>query len=167
MTNKITNYKISYKPILILFVLSIFTYFGCTPKVVENASSTETVIKEEIKDIAEIADTTPSPTKMVEIKERKFILNEAVPLDPNVRIGTLSNGMKYYITDDNDMAPMSWYDLFESRFFSSYITKRSNSLDLRIIDQFEGYEQAGVDRLIESNKIKMELFNLEHDLWTY
>ena len=97
MTNKITNYKISYKPILILFVLSIFTYFGCTPKVVENASSTETVIKEEIKDIAEIADTTPSPTKMVEIKERKFILNEAVPLDPNVRIGTLSNGMKYYI----------------------------------------------------------------------
>ncbi len=69
--------------------------------------------------------------------------------------------------EDNDMAPMSWYDLFENRFFSSYIIKKSNSLDLRIQDIYDGYDQAGVDRLLESNKIKMELFNLEHDLWTY
>ncbi len=69
--------------------------------------------------------------------------------------------------EDNDMAPMSWYDLFENRFFSSYIIKKSNSLDLRIKDMYDGYDQAGVDRLMESEKIKMELFNLEHDLWTY
>lgn len=75
---------------------------------------------------------------------------------------------KYKVNnEDNDMAPMSWYDLFESRYFASYITKRSNSLDLRVKDMYDGYDQAGVDRLMESNKIKMELFNLEHDLWTY
>jgi gliding motility associated protien GldN len=68
---------------------------------------------------------------------------------------------------ENDMAPMSWYDLFENRFFASYIIKKSNSLDLRVADMYDGYDQAGVDRLMESEKIKMELFNLEHDLWTY
>ena len=75
---------------------------------------------------------------------------------------------KYQVyTEDNDMAPMTWYDLFESRFFASYITKRSNTLDMRVKDIYDGYDQAGIDRLMESNKIKMELFNLEHDLWTY
>jgi len=75
---------------------------------------------------------------------------------------------KYKVyNEENDMAPMSWYDLFEKRYFASYITKRSNSLDLRVKDMYDGYDQAGVDRLMESNKIKMELFNLEHDLWTY
>lgn len=63
----------------------------------------------------------------------------------------------------NDNAPMSWSDLFEARFFSSYIYKVSNTLDLRLKDQF-GEEEA---MLIESDKVKRELFNFEHDLWTY
>lgn len=63
----------------------------------------------------------------------------------------------------NDAAPMTWFDLFEARFFSSYIYKESNILDLRLIDQYAD----GVDRLLESEKIKMELFNFEHDLWSY
>jgi len=63
----------------------------------------------------------------------------------------------------NDAAPMTWFDLFEARFFSSYIYKESNILDLRLIDQYAD----GVDRLLESDKIKAELFNFEHDLWTY
>lgn len=69
--------------------------------------------------------------------------------------------------DFNDMAPMTWNDLFESRFFASYIYKKSNVLDLRLEDQWSGYENAGIDRLLESEKIKQELFNFEHDLWTY
>jgi len=64
----------------------------------------------------------------------------------------------------NDNAPMTWYDLFESRFFSSYIYKASNVLDLRLKDI---YADNGIDRLLESEKIKAELFNFEHDLWEY
>ncbi len=71
------------------------------------------------------------------------------------------------VSDFNDIAPMTWYDLFESRFFASYIYKKSNVLDLRLQDQIYGYENEGRDRLLESEKIKMELFNFEHDLWEY
>jgi len=67
----------------------------------------------------------------------------------------------------NDIGPMSWYDLFESRFFASYILKISNPLDLRVQDIYFGYENEGIDRLMESEKIKAELFNFEHDLWEY
>ncbi len=66
--------------------------------------------------------------------------------------------------DNNDVAPMSWYDLFESRFFASYIFKSSNSLGLRLQDKFPNSEY---DQLLESELIKQELFNWEHDLWTY
>ena len=59
---------------------------------------------------------------------------------------------------------MTWYDLFEKRFFSSYIYKASNVLDLRLKDI---YADSGIDRLLESQKIKAELFNFEHDLWEY
>ncbi len=75
---------------------------------------------------------------------------------------------KYRVfNDNNDIPPMSWYDLFESRIFASYIYKKTNALDRRISDMFTGYEGEGIDRLLESDKIKAELFNFEHDLWTY
>lgn len=69
--------------------------------------------------------------------------------------------------EENDMAPMTWTDLFDSRMFSSYIMKRSNVLDYRIEHYYDGYERAGIDRLLESEKIKNELLNFEHDLWEY
>jgi gliding motility associated protien GldN len=64
----------------------------------------------------------------------------------------------------NDASVITWSDLFEMRRFSSYIYKQSNVLDVRLIDMFPNN---GVDRLLESDKIKSELFNWEHDLWTY
>ena len=64
--------------------------------------------------------------------------------------------------DQNDGAPMTWEDVFEMRYFSSYIYKASNVKDLRLQDQFTGR-----DLLMEADKIKQEIFNLEHDLWTY
>ena len=69
--------------------------------------------------------------------------------------------------DYNEISPVSWYDLFEQRRFASYIMKQSNALDLRIEDIYFGYERQGIDRLMESDKIKAELFNFEHDLWEY
>jgi gliding motility associated protien GldN len=62
----------------------------------------------------------------------------------------------------NDRALTTWDDLFEMRLFSSYIYKTSNVRNDRIRDY-----ASGVDMLLEADKIKNELFNFEHDLWTY
>ncbi|MBX2845667.1 MAG: gliding motility protein GldN, partial [Saprospiraceae bacterium] len=63
----------------------------------------------------------------------------------------------------NDALRMSWDDLFKSRFFSSYIVKASNALDQDIID----YTGDQMDALYESEAIKEQIFNFEHDLWEF
>lgn len=65
---------------------------------------------------------------------------------------------------NNDGAQMSWEDLMEMRYFSSYIYKMSNVYDYRLQD-FQGL--SGVDLLLESDKLKMEIFNFENNLWAY
>jgi hypothetical protein len=65
-------------------------------------------------------------------------------------------------TDGNDASPLSWEDLFEQRRFSSYIYKESNVTNRRLQDIY-----SGVDILLEGEKIKQEIFNWEHDLWSY
>lgn len=62
----------------------------------------------------------------------------------------------------NDASPTTWEDLFEMRFFASYIYKESNVYDRRLEDYL-----SGVDLLLEADKIKQEIFNFEHDLWSY
>lgn len=62
----------------------------------------------------------------------------------------------------NDASPMTWEDIFEMRFFSSYIIKESNVFDRRLQDYL-----SGVDLLMEADKIKQQIFNFEHDLWSY
>ena len=62
----------------------------------------------------------------------------------------------------NDRALMTWDDLFEMRMFSSYIYKESNVRN----DRIQEYA-TGVDKLLEADKIKKELLNFEHDLWSY
>jgi len=68
--------------------------------------------------------------------------------------------------EDNIASPISWDDLFEMRRFESYIVKRSNVNDYRLKDYPE-FAENGVDRLLESDKVKEEIFNFEHDLWSY
>lgn len=62
----------------------------------------------------------------------------------------------------NDAVTISWEDLFEMRYFSSYIYKESNPHDRRIQDY-----ATGVDALYESDRVKNDIFNFEHDLWSY
>jgi gliding motility associated protien GldN len=62
----------------------------------------------------------------------------------------------------NDAGRMSWEDIIEMRYFSSYIYKESNIHDRRLQDYL-----SGVDILLEADKIKNELLNFEHDLWSY
>jgi gliding motility associated protien GldN len=62
----------------------------------------------------------------------------------------------------NTNATISWEDLFEMRYFASYIYKESNVYDRKIEDYVQG-----VDLLMESERIKNDIFNWEHDLWQY
>jgi len=63
----------------------------------------------------------------------------------------------------NDAANRSWEDVFESRYFNSYIIKESNVLNRRI----EGFMADGRERLMEAERIKQEILNKEQDLWSY
>jgi gliding motility associated protien GldN len=71
-------------------------------------------------------------------------------------------GRHRVFVDNNDASPMSWEDLFEIRRFSSYVFKESNVHDRRL----QNYLQ-GIDILLEGEKIKQDIFNYEHDLWSY
>lgn len=66
------------------------------------------------------------------------------------------------VFNQNGAALTSWEDIFETRFFASHIYKEANVQNLRLKDYY-----TGVDRLLEAEKIKEELFNFEHDLWSY
>jgi len=57
---------------------------------------------------------------------------------------------------------MSWEDLFEMRFFASSIYKSSNVLDYRVQDNYQG-----IEALLEADKLKKEIRQFEHDLWSY
>lgn len=62
----------------------------------------------------------------------------------------------------NDAIQMSWEDIFEARLFSSYIVKESNVYD-RLIESYA----TGIDAVLESERIKHELFKKEHELWSF
>lgn len=64
----------------------------------------------------------------------------------------------------NDAQRVSFDDLFFKRRFSSYIIKESNVYDDRRINE---YTFGGINTMLESDRIKNEIFNLEHDLWEY
>ena len=69
---------------------------------------------------------------------------------------------KEVVSRNNDATGLSFDDMFMKRLFSSYIVKESNVDDLRIKD----YAQ-GIDKLYESERVKKELMDYEHDLWSY
>jgi gliding motility associated protien GldN len=62
----------------------------------------------------------------------------------------------------NDASTMSWEDLFEIRYFSSYIMKESNAYDRRIQEY-----ATGLDLLYESDRIGNDIRNYESNLWEY
>ncbi|MCB0760262.1 MAG: gliding motility protein GldN [Flavobacteriales bacterium] len=62
----------------------------------------------------------------------------------------------------NDAQRRTFEDVFQQRMFASYIVKESNVYDRTISDYADGIEE-----LLESERIKNELFEIEHDLWHY
>jgi gliding motility associated protien GldN len=62
----------------------------------------------------------------------------------------------------NDAARLTYDDLFLKRFFNSYIYKESNVYDRKISEY-----ASGMDALLESEKIKDDIYLMESDLWEY
>ncbi len=62
----------------------------------------------------------------------------------------------------NGASPLSWEDMLEFRYFSSYIYKKENEFNERLKDYL-----TGIDILYEGEKIRNEIFNKEQDLWSY
>jgi gliding motility associated protien GldN len=73
---------------------------------------------------------------------------------------------KYLVYNPKSFASrMTWEDLFESRYFSSYVIKTSNN---NPTDKFlSGLIRDPLFRLLEGDNIKERLFNYEQDLWSY
>ena len=63
----------------------------------------------------------------------------------------------------NDAQRRSFDDLFMSRFFGSYIVKESNIYNNRQIDTYA----VGVEAMIESERVKYDIFRMEHDMWEF
>jgi gliding motility associated protien GldN len=62
----------------------------------------------------------------------------------------------------NDAERRTYEDVFWKRQFSSYIYKETNVYEREIKDYM-----TGLDALIESERVKEDIFNLEHDLWEF
>lgn len=63
----------------------------------------------------------------------------------------------------NDAERRSFDDIFWKRKFSSYIIKESNVWDDRRIGSYK----LGIHNLLEADKIKDDIFKIEHDLWEF
>ena len=65
--------------------------------------------------------------------------------------------------EKNQSQEMTYDDYFVKRMFEGYIFKESNVFNNRLIQQYT----TGLDVLIESEKIKDEIFSYEHELWEF
>ncbi len=62
----------------------------------------------------------------------------------------------------NDWPHYSWDDLFQMRKFESYIYKESNVHDRAVAEY-----ATGIDAQLESERVKQQIFEMEHDMWNY
>jgi len=79
---------------------------------------------------------------------------------PEVRT-VLKNSLAYNLVK-NEAENKTYEDIFMKRMFASTIVREGNVYDRRI-DQYK----IGLDALLEAERIKEEIFNIEHDLWEY
>ena len=62
----------------------------------------------------------------------------------------------------NNAERRTYDDIFWKRMFSSTIMKESSVMDRKVNEYM-----IGLDALLEAERIKTEIFNIEHDLWEY
>jgi gliding motility associated protien GldN len=66
-------------------------------------------------------------------------------------------------TRHTDAQQISYDDLFTQRRFSGYIYKESNVYENRRVQDYT----TGIEALVEADRIKASMVDLEHDLWEY
>jgi gliding motility associated protien GldN len=82
---------------------------------------------------------------------------------PDIRAGLA----KFDVYNPKNMGqPMTWEELFENRYFSTYVTKSNhdNPNDWRLKDM---YENSTITQLYEGQRIKDKIFDYEQNLWSY
>jgi len=89
--------------------------------------------------------TDPSPTFWIYFPEARFYLVNQEAYNPR-----------------NDAEWRNYDDMFTKRRFASYIYKVENVYDRMISDY-----ASGLDALLESERVKSEIFQFEHDLWEF
>ena len=62
----------------------------------------------------------------------------------------------------NDAERRTYDDIFWKRMFASIIIKEANVMDRKVNEY-----KIGLDAVLEAERIKTEIFNIEHDLWEY
>jgi hypothetical protein len=74
---------------------------------------------------------------------------------------------KYEVYNPKNMGQsrLTWEELFESRMFSSYITK--STIDNAANRIIRNYIKDPILALLEGDNIKDKIFNYEQDLWSY
>ncbi len=63
----------------------------------------------------------------------------------------------------NDAQRRTFDDIFMKRYFGSYIVRESNVYNNRRIDDYA----VGMEAMLESDRIKNDIFVFEHDLWEF
>ncbi|MBR3980667.1 MAG: gliding motility protein GldN [Bacteroidales bacterium] len=64
---------------------------------------------------------------------------------------------------NSDGDQKSFYDTFQKRHFSSFISRETNVYNDREVSSYK----FGIEQLYEAERIKTFIFNFEHDLWEY
>ena len=62
----------------------------------------------------------------------------------------------------NDSERRTFEDIFWKRQFASSVIKESNVYDRKIADYAKG-----IEALLESDRVKSDIFRFEHDLWQF
>ena len=107
--------------------------------------------------VATITDVDKVTGKKVQSKQDLFWVYY-----PDLRNSLIT---KKVYNPKNYAGRMTWEELFESRFFSSYIVKSSNNNpNDKFISQMI---KNPLFRLLEGENIKERIFNYEQDLWSY
>jgi gliding motility associated protien GldN len=142
-----------------------------TDEVKNVLSSTDTVQVEniftgEFEDKIVTTEVRSIDVKWYEIKEEWFFDKQRSVMDVRI-IGIYPEARYVFVKSEifnrgNDVERRTYEDIIWKRQFSSYITKMSNVYN-RGVSQY----QKGLDALIEAERLKESIFNMEHDLWSF
>lgn len=140
-----------------------------TEKIVRNELNWEDVKRFRVKEVWYMDEETSTMkvrilgiAPLIEVKDANDNFRYEQPLFwlyyPELR--TVLNNQEV-VNPMNDANPMSWDNIFEMRYFSSYVYKESNVQDKRLQDY-----KTGLDILLEAQKVEEAIFEFEEDIWS-